>query len=68
MEDFKVRPHEDEEEEKHSYFMWLVLAAILLLGLIIFWAYYQRSLAVIEEFNQADIFLNLEKINELPLK
>lgn len=68
MEDFKVQPHEGEEDKKHSYFMWLVLAAILLLGLIVFWAYYQRSLAVIEEFNQADLLLNLEKIQELPLK
>lgn len=68
MEDFKVQPHEDEEDKKRSYFLWLVLAAILLLGLIVFWAYYQRSLAVIEEFNQADLLLNLEKIQELPLK
>ena len=68
MEDFKVQPHENEKEKKDSYFMWLVLAAILLLGLIVFWAYYQRSLAVIEEFNQADLILNIEKIKELPLQ
>lgn len=68
MEDLKVQPHEDEEEKKKSYFMWLVLAAIVLLGLIVFWAYYQRSLAVIEEFNQADLLINLEKLQQAPLQ
>lgn len=67
MEDFKVQPHEGEKEKKSSYFMWLVLAALLLLGLIVFWAYYQRSLAVIEEFSRADLLINLEKIGEIPL-
>lgn len=68
MEDLKVRPHKDEEEKKNSYFMWLVLAALILLGLIVFWAYYQRSLAVIEEFNQADLLINLERIQEASLQ
>lgn len=68
MDDFKVQPHEDEKEKKHSYFMWLVLAAVLLLGLIVFWAYYQRSLALIDEFSRADLLINLEKIHELPLQ
>lgn len=67
MEDFKVRKHKDEEEKKKSYFLWLVFAAILLLGLIIFWAYYQRSLAVIDKFNQADLLINLDKLQELSL-